>query len=122
MDSFSTFPFLDNTSAQNTLPPREGAWMMKRQQVGHLKHASMIKSFPGMEDVQVKENVLLHIMWPGIKDVFDNDAAGCIPVDNIGDVLGYRGMHWDKCVSRLEQKLENGYCLRHVPNGHPKVR
>ena len=122
MDSQVTFPLVDNTSAQNTVPPGDGVWWMKRQRVGHLEHASMIKTFPGMQDVQVKENVLLHIMYPGTKDLFDKDAAGCIPLDNIGDVLGYRDILWDKCVRRLEEKLGNGDSLRHVPNGHPKVR
>jgi len=96
--------------------------MMNCKRVGHLKHASMIKSFPGMQHVEVNKNAPLHIMDRGTNDICDKDVRGCIPVDSIGHVLCYEHKHWLKWVQRIKDKLENGCLLRAVLDGHPKVR
>jgi len=89
--------------------------------VGYRKNASIINTYPGMHDVDVNKNLQLHFLDHGKKDIRDDDASHCSPVEYIREALRYVGRFWNEWrrrISAMEEKIP----LMHVDRGLPDVR
>jgi len=102
----------------------EYLWKVRGEIVGRHQNASIINTFDGMQEVNpMKETHLYHLCY-SVKDSFGIDAYMYTPLENIGEVLGFKGPLWGRWWKKTVALGYEGkrLTLRHFDMGLPSVR
>jgi len=103
---------------------KEFLWNVRGETVGRHQNASIINTFDGMQEVNVIKDTHLYYLYDGMKDNCGDDASKYSPLENIGEVLGFKGPLWGRWWKKIVAVGGEGkrLTMRHFDMGLPNVR